>query len=450
MTALPLLVAWVGGWLIVSALAKPAGKSVTAQWLLNLSLGFALGTGTTATLHFVLLTTGLGPLPSAVVSDLLLLALGGVLRWRKRRETPAEGAPPPRFKWAWPGGAGLILALAFLTGSMVQTARTMPYGDWDAWAIWNMRAKFLASDNWQGSISKEIGVRSHPEYPLLWPGAVAKTWSWTGSTGSPATPAFLSALASLALAAILLSGVWLLRGAAMGAMAALVLVASVSYWQYAALQYADIPLAMFMLAALCVAVIAETQQWRPGLMALSGILASLAAWTKDEGAVLLVGLGVTVLVRARRRALAWLAAALPATLLVAVFKLVLTPGSPIWGAPKGDFAGRMKLISGVFFNEILGTGHFPAHPVLMLILCAALLGLRRPARPIWPLAPVAILGASYIGAYMVTNADLSWHLQTSATRLLLQITPSFLFCLFLLLRSPIDGEPAKQEMKRKR
>jgi len=421
-----------------------------ARHLLDLALGFALGLGATSTLYFVLLTIGLGHVPSAVFSDLLLLALGGALRWRRRAQTPAEAALPPGFKWAWLGGAGLAVAAAFLIGSIVHTAEAMPYGDWDAWAIWNMRAKFLASDNWHGSISKEIGLRSHPEYPLLWPAAVAKTWSWTGSSGDPAVPICLSALASLTLASILLSGVWLLRGAAMGAMSALVMVTAVSFWQYAPLQYVDIPLAMFMLGSLCAAVLAESQGWEPGLLALSGGLASLATWTKDEGLVFFAALAAALLAAARKRALPWALAAAPAALLVASFKLLVSPGTGLWGWPGGDVLHRIGVILRAFGEEILGLGHYPAHPLILIIVCVALLGVRRPAAPLWPIIPVAALAAGYMGAYVSTKADLAWHLGTSATRLVLQIIPLILFCLFLLLKSPVSSEPAAPRPGRKK
>ncbi|HNY40750.1 MAG TPA: hypothetical protein PKJ41_10160 [Bryobacteraceae bacterium] len=448
---LPVFAAWGAGWLWVLALRRPCGEPAAARWAMDLALGFALGVGASATLFFVLLAAGLGPAPAAIVSDMLALGGGLVFWWRRRNRLVEPADPPPAFKWAWLGWIGLAVSAAFLAGSMAQTQSTMPQGDWDAWAIWNMRAKFLASDGaWRGAVSPELSQRTHPEYPLLWSSATAKAWSWTGETGHPAAPAAAGALASLALITMLLAGIWTLRGAASGAMAALALITAVPFWQYAALQYADIPLSMFMVGALCLAVLAERQEWAPGLMALSGVLASLAAWTKDEGLVFCSALGITVLVMARKRALIWAMAAAPVALVVVVFKLTLAPGSAVWGAHRGDFGGRLGLILLTFWDEIIGLGHFPAHPLVVVAACVILLGVRRPLRPVWPLIPVAFLGASYIGAYLATTADLKWHLQSSAGRLLLQISPLVLFCLFLLLRTPVNGTPAAQQARKKR
>jgi hypothetical protein len=448
---LPLLAAWAAGWLWVSGLREPGDEPAAARWALNLSLGLAFGLGTTAALFFVLLTTGLGPLPAAMIADLLLLGVGGAVWWRRRRETLQAPEPQTSFRWTWLGGIGLAVAVAFLAGSMAKTAAAMPHGDWDAWAIWNMRAKFLASDGgWKGAVSPELSIRTHPEYPLLWSSVVAKAWSWTGETGNTAVPVAAGALASVALLTLLTAGVWVLRGAASGALAALSMITVVTYWQYAAVQYADIPLSLFMLGALCAAVLAGHRGWSPGLLALSGALASMAAWTKDEGLVFFAALAVTVLVVARKRAFIWAMAAAPAAALVIVFKLALAPGSTAWGASRlGDF-GRLGLILRTFWDELVGMGHFPAHPLVVVAACIVLLGVRRPLRPGWPLIPVAALGAGYIGAYWLTTFDLQWHLQTSAGRLLLQIVPLTVFCLFLLLRSPADAAPAATQSRKKR
>lgn len=451
MSALPLLAAWAAGWLWVAALRKADNEPSPPRWLLDLSLGLALGLGVSATLFLALLVVGSGPWVAAVVSDLLLLASGAGLWWRRKAAKRANIVALPAFRWTWLGWIGLSIAAAFLAGSMAKTAVSMPQGDWDAWAIWNLRAKFLASEgDWTGAVSPELSKRSHPEYPLLWSSVVAKSWSWTGKAGDPSAPIAAGVLATAALIAILLAGVWTLRGAASGAMAALSMISVVALWQYAAVQYADIPLAMYMLGALTLAAQAEQHGWAPGLMALSGVMASMATWTKDEGLVFFAALGAILLLVSRQRVMAWALAAAPVAVAAVVFKLALAPGSEIWGAPSADAGSRFGLILSAFWQEVLSLGHFPAHPILIMAACAILLGARRPIRPLWPFAPVAALGAGYVGAFMMTKSDLGWHLQTSVTRLLLQITPLFLFCLFLLLRSPADGAPDMPVSRKKR
>jgi len=451
-TVMPILMAWVAGWFWVSVLRKGGDEPLLPRRVLYISLALPFGLGATSSLFFVLLWAGLSPRIAAILSDGLWLAGGGALWWLRGRG-PRSGTERigAAFRWVWMGWIGLAVAAAFWAGSVVQTSKAVPQGDWDAWAIWNMRAKFLAADGkWTGAISPELVGRRHPEYPLLWSGVVAKAWSWTGRTGDSLAPTVAGALASAGLASLLLSGLWVMRGAASGLMAVLLLMTTASFWQYSPAQYADIPVALFMLAALCCAVLAESRGWDAETMALSGALASMAAWTKDEGVVFLGALGVVLLAAARRRALIWAVVALPVLLAFAGFKLLLAPPFAAWSPSHLAEFGRLGPILNTVGFELREMGRFPAHPLIAAAACAALLGFRRPARPVWPLIPVALLGSGYIGAFWMTTSDLNWHLQTAAGRLLFQITPLVLFCLFLLLKSPIDGAEPAAASRRKR
>src|SRR5206468_645905 len=101
----------------------------------------------------------------------------------------------------WLMGA-LILALLIATGAMSTVWEANPHGSWDAWSIWNVRAKFLASgDSPQRAWSPALDW-THPEYPLLVSGVVARAWAQAGSMG-PEAPIAASYLFFLALLALL-------------------------------------------------------------------------------------------------------------------------------------------------------------------------------------------------------------------------------------------------------
>src|SRR5262249_40595038 len=84
--------------------------------------------------------------------------------------------------------SGLIVGPAALgvgTPAVVLVMRWVlsnPYGRWDAWAIWNLHAKFLAAPSaaWRGMFDAALGW-SQPDYPLLLPSAVARGWTFAGS-----------------------------------------------------------------------------------------------------------------------------------------------------------------------------------------------------------------------------------------------------------------------------
>ena len=56
-------------------------------------------------------------------------------------------------------------------------------------------------------------------------------------------------------------------------------------------QMADVPMAFFILATAVAAVSVRRASAHPGLLVLAGLTAGLGAWTKNEGAVLVVGAG---------------------------------------------------------------------------------------------------------------------------------------------------------------
>ena len=86
-----------------------------------------------------------------------------------------------------------------------------------------------------------------------------------------------------------MAGVSRLRSRSQGLLAGLVLIGLVSFLQRGTLQYADVPLAFFILSAVLLLVLYDASE-RPqrGLLVLSGLAAGLAAWTKNEGLLLLL------------------------------------------------------------------------------------------------------------------------------------------------------------------
>jgi len=73
----------------------------------------------------------------------------------------------------------------------------------------------------------------------------------------------------------------------------------------------------------------------------------------------------------------------------------------------------------------------------------------------WLWIPIAATLAAEYGLFLVTTADLNWHINTSINRLVAQVWPSLLWLVFLTLRAPEDyfGAPeaaVKSSVKKKR
>ena len=57
----------------------------------------------------------------------------------------------------------------------------------------------------------------------------------------------------------------------------------------------------------------------------------------------------------------------------------------------------------------------------------------------WLSTPVLTLMLCDFGAYVITQFDLTWHINTSAIRFVLQVWPALLWLAFSMLRAPEDA-----------
>ncbi len=208
-----------------------------------------------------------------------------------------------------------------------------PEGTWDAWAIWNVRAAFLAqpSESWRLAFDPAL---AHPDYPLLLPGAIARAWVFTGS--QPAwIPALIAVAFIVATALVITGSLWRLGGPLIG-LAGLAMLMTPEFLFLGTAQIADVPLAFFAVAAVVLA--AAPPPVASSRLVLAGLACGCAAWTKNEGLVLAVTWPVLVAASAGWRvgpsaaksATADLViGAGPLLVLLAVFKLVLAPQNDV-------------------------------------------------------------------------------------------------------------------------
>lgn len=474
MTAvLALLPAVVLGWLLVRFSGLTGG--LRPRWAAQLccaSLGAGLGVAITAAAHLLLLR--LGAVSPASVAALELVLLGGLGFAQRHRRPASETVPslPPAFRWNSVLLAAAAVALGLLVATEVSNARAAPHGNWDAFAIWNLRAKFLLAPGelWKNAVSPLL-ERTHPEYPLLLSSFIARTWRLAGGVTSPAVPlatAFLFAAAVLALLAALLS---LSRGLAAALLACFVLLAATSYVEQFAWQYADIPLSFYLLATFGVVLLGETQPARrPASLALAGALASCGALTKNEGTAFFVSSTIvyalfTLLSTTRsemwRRLRWWLAGALPGLLLLADFRLLLAPpADPLRSQAASEILvkladpGRYAAVAGALFQEAVALGDGWSHPLILLALLGAALRFEADRRlMLWLRFAAATLAAmllTYCAVYLARPDDLAWLLGTSLARLYAHLWPSAVLLAFVLLRPPGEGPADKSSLPRRK
>lgn len=390
--------------------------------------------------------------PFAAADAALLVALTGASAYLARRLRPmaAEGPAP-----SWPGGVAPWVALAALIavaaaamwGAAIQAER-YPHGQWDAWATWNLRARFLRrAGDWHAALRMDPPM-SHADYPMLLPASVARLWAYAGTeTGlAPAALAFLFTFASAALCG---AALWRLRGGAAAVAATALLLANSDFVVHGQSQYADVPAGYFLLAALVLLAWHDEvprPTARPWALFLAGLAAGLGAWTKNEGLVAAAAILATRAALAASRRdwarlrveMAWLGAGLALPLAsVAIYKSEVSYRNwLLQGQPASLLElvldwNRFRAVLEEFGRRLLGFGWgaVPGAAAVALVLARA--GRRHHRAPLWPLAALGLVMIGYALALLASPLDLRWLLDWTVSRLLCQVWPAALFALFL-------------------
>ncbi len=348
------------------------------------------------------------------------------------------------------GGTVIACVCAIATSLSYFIGR--PHGDWDAWAMWNMRARFFyrGGEDWRLAFAPELsGVR--PDYPLFRPLVVARLWTLLGSE-STLIPRMVAAAFSLATAVLLFTGVTRRAGVMLGCVALSLYAGAPVVAKEAASQFADVPLAFFFLAAIVSAVSAiDARRGVNRLLALAGLCAGCAAWTKNEGMPFTLALVLcTALVMCRRRGLrpglrstmVLVAGAAPMLLLVATAKLSLVWKSDLF--EERGIGGILTLLAepsrwrevGHWFVELL-PGIVSPWLIALLVVFVVVnrWGGPLPRAPrrlhgaIAGCATLALVAIGYMLIYVSTPHDIGWHLRTSLSRLILHVWPGVLYVL---------------------
>jgi hypothetical protein len=220
-------------------------------------------------------------------------------------------------------------------------------------------------------------------------------------------------------------------------------------------QQADIPVAFFFLSGIAFLFLQDRFPEKYGVSLLSGIMAGLAGWTKNEG---LLFLGSFFMARAVttffsrnrkmhvRQLVYFIFGSMPVLTVILYFKIYLAPSSEIIS---GGFVNEIaeKLIEPVRYAQILKTfllNILFAYPqILLLLLYLFYLGVnndnKRNMSFAISLLVLVLMLFGYYSVYLITPYDLDWHLTFSVQRLFLQLWPSFLFVFFMIVRTPEEA-----------
>jgi hypothetical protein len=273
-----------------------------------------------------------------------------------------------------------------------------------------------------------------------------------GGGVSATVPQAFGVWAAAVGATLLVGATWAMRGPICAAVAGAGLLVLPPFLRAAASQLADVPLACCYLAtviALALGARGEPGRW----FAVAGLSAGAALWTKNEGllffvcalAVLLAMPGWSGPERrdTGRRLGEFAAGAMPFLIAALAVRSIAVQNELFAG--QSAVATWERLTTGARYGEILRHGavlSMRMPDVIGATGFAAFLGLSGLARDLRPAAPVigtlALTASGYFALYVVTPYELSWHLDTSADRLIVHLWPSAVFAALLFIRA---GQP---------
>jgi len=400
---------------------------------LRICVGAALGAGAWSAAYAAGRMSGI----AAGLKDVILCCAGAALLLlgrRKPRAAPSAVDPAPRWLWAL-----LVCACVVAAASFLEHDWRFPDGGWDAWMVWNLRARFLVrAPDLRTVFSPNLLFWAHPDYPWLVPGVVAQGFLLAGRESSWIPELVAAGYGVLAVATVSLALAHL-HGARWGVIGALGVATLPTFAIFASNQQADIPLSVYVSCAAALLMIAGASADRSlRLVALAGFSAGLGTWTKNEGALYALCLAAGLLFRTRdwRATFAFAAGALPAVALLIFFKRYAPPND------LARFSTPATLIAHALdvrrWGELLlqSLRRIVFFQVFALWLVAELLVLavwvrRLPGTAVG--TALFLAAVAYAPIYVLQPQPLTWVFRTSVDRIILQLWPAAVLATSLAL-----------------
>lgn len=412
-------------------------------YLLKFSLGIGLGLGMSSILYFLVLQAPVGHVDMLTVQIIFLVLLLSITFLKERNQT-WNGIHLPSLsylQWVMLGIFFLASVIAMLV--FIKTIISRPQGVLDAWSIWNRAARFIYRDpeNWRATLSPDLALFRHADYPLLVPLNVAWGWEALGNE-TLRVPMLQSALFTFSTIMVMFSILAFTRTIGQASLASVALIAYSGIIVEGTYLIADVPVTYFILSSSILMYLFVVRN-ESALLMLSGFMAGLAGWTKNEGLLFIAVSPIALIVISpkdiKRSFLAYLTG-LAIPLLVILYFKSLTPPNDLLNnnglslIEKITDISRYSTIIKSFASSFLNRSFILVllYTVIMHNKLTAVY--RRGSYAIITLLGLQLLG--YAAIYLITPNDLEWHLRTSQSRLFLQILPLALFLCFSISLEP--------------
>jgi len=339
----------------------------------------------------------------------------------------------------------LLLMLILCMIPLWLHAKYYPMGGWDAWEVWNYKAKFIfsAEDKWTNMFQPMLW-RSSPHYPLLLPLVNVWGWSFINQT-TPAIP-MITSMVFVFLTICLLSAVLYHSTKSPTALLVPGLLVTLPFFGILSIsQYCDIVLSFYLLSSLYGLIKTLEGSHTAPYAILSGISLGMLSFTKPEG---IVAAGILLLLSSilfilkhrdptiRRTFLLPLSLSFGLSSLTTIIFLVMySPGNQTFinglaSETSPSTIYRLKMILGFLLFEMKSAKW---NGIWFFVLGGLILFYRPCLRRGIRLIPLFLLAyiLTVLSYYFVnTYFEIGWWLQNTLNRILFSLLPVFLWWIF--------------------
>lgn len=439
LTLLSLFPRIVLGFLITNLIWKPAQ---TKYFLIKIFIAPVIGFGFSSLISFLWMWLGFS-LNLYVKIEILLAVIFIfylIIHYYKEnniksiylyfRETKEKS-------WFFVAALGLLGYMMML----IFTGLENPHGGFDAWYNWNIVSRFIyrGESDWQSTFLRNL---SNTDYPLFLPISIALSWFYVQKETIFA-PLIFHFVISLFTIGLFFAFIYAFKGLKQATLGMIFFV-SQTISTSGMSQYADFPFSYIMLAIGGLTLLyLQTQEKQ--IAFLSGFLAGLAAWTKNEGFVTVI---ISTVIWGY---IGWFynRLAFKKYILGLIFPLGIVMLFKVFLAPSNEIVSNLQTMLDkildferyiFILHKFIVTFWSVGGGYIVVILLIYVLVVGKTSQSFTGLRIISVMillqMLAYFGTYLVTPYDLQWHLKTSLSRLYLHIYPLFFLLFFMWLKSP--------------
>lgn len=350
--------------------------------------------------------------------------------------------------WALSVSFGLIIIVSIISSFFYYSNYSYDDNYLDSINFWLGKAAFFfrsEGHHWSDILNSGNHLLNHPDYPLLLPNSIARTWVYAAEENLLG-PTLLSFIFVILTAGVVFFAVKALAGRHHAILAGILLVSNYYFLQTGFRQIADVPLSFYMLCTLCL-IMLERRTQSENLFYIMGFAAGLCTWCKNEG---LLFFALVVLVRfvlflpiegfskVKADFTKFFMGAAAVLCVLLFFKMNYAVENDLFVNQQGvidkffDFSRYMFILKSFYIYAI---EKLFGYPLLVLLVGYAFIQKLKPDSDgvTAGLILIAML-VGYFIVYLLTPYDLSVFVGNSIERLLVQLLPSFFVVYFVMLK----------------